>query len=907
MSNEQREVVVVTGSGGFIGAAVVNKLAQRYRVVGFDRGVSTHPPAVAECVCVDVTSDSSVAAGMERLRAAYGDRIASVIHLAAYFDLSGEPSPLYEAVTVRGTERLLRAFQDFELEQFVFVSTMLVHAPTEPGAPINEDAPLDPKFPYRASKIRTEQLLREQHWDIPIVLVRPAGVYDDRGRSAFLAQQIARIYERQLSSHFYPGDVATGQPFLHLDDLVDALVRIVERRAQLPPDLPLLLAEQDAPSFDRLQHELGCLIHGEAWTTHEVPRTLAQTGVWIETQVLREEPFIRPWMIEISDDHYEVDTSRASNLLEWAPRHRLIEALPTIVAELKRDPVGWYQANKLNSAKVAARGVEAEAQATASAPDGDTAKPAEGACGHATGSDKPMEGRCGQAMGDKAAEGKCGHAMNQASQVAEGRCGHAMQATATKAGDDGMSGHMAGMRKLHFNLLWVHYLNLLLGAWLMTSPVIFGGDTAFSDAVWRVTQERGLSDPALRSQWLARSDLFSGALIMLFSILSLTPRLAWAQWANAAVGVWLLFAALLMWAPNAAVYANDTMVGALVITFSILVPMMPGMSMAGMMDSSDMPPGWTYSPSTYLQRLPIIAMGALGFLISRHLAAYQLGHIEGAWEPFFAGLQGLNGTETIITSDVSKAWPIADAGLGAVAYLFEILMGAMGGRQRWRTMPWMVTMFGMLVVPLGIVSIYFIIIQPIVIGTWCTLCLLAGIAMLIMIPYSLDELVAMGQFLTQSVRRGEPFWRTFFQGGAQPYDGRDAHPDFDAPLAQAARSAIRGVTLPWTLLVSTTLGAWLMLTRLTFDAEPPMADSDHLVGALIVTTAVIAMAEVARPVRFVNVVLGAWLLAAPWMLGGASMPATWNSVLVGLAIIALSLPRGTCSKEHYGNWDRFVV
>lgn len=900
MSNEHREVVVVTGSSGFIGSAVVKKLATRYRIVGFDRGVSSHPPAVAECICVDVTSDSSVAAGMQRLRTAYGTRIASVIHLAAYFDLLGEPHPLYEAVTVRGTERLLRAFSDFELEQFVFISTMLVHPPTTPGEPIDEDAPLDPAFPYRASKIQTEQLLREQHGDIPIVLVRPAGVYDDLGHSAFLAQQIARIYERQPMSHFYSGDVDSGQPLLHLDDQTDALLRIVERRAKLPPELPLLLAEQEAPSYGQLQHELGCLIHGEAWTTHEIPKALARTGIWVSTKVLREEPFIRPWMVEISDDHYEVDSSRARDLLDWEPRHSLLETLPAMVAELKRDPVGWYRANKLNSARVAARGMEIAT--AASTHDEDAIKPAEDAGSSTTEADKPVEWRCGQAMGGKAAEGKCGHAMDMSGKVAEGRCGNA-----SRSEDGGDGGHMAGMRKQLFDLLWVHYFNLLLGAWLMTSPVILGAETAFSDAVWRVTQERGLSDPLLRSQWLARSDLISGALIMLFSALSLTPRLAWAQWANAAVGTWLLFAPLLMWAPSAAVYANNTMVGALVITFSILVPMMPGMSMAGMMDSSDLPPGWTYSPSTYLQRLPIIALGVVGFLVSRHLTAYQLGHIDGAWEPFFAGMKGLNGTETIITSDVSKAWPIADAGLGAVAYMFEILMGVMGGRQRWRTMPWMVTMFGFLVVPLGVISIYFIIIQPIVIGTWCTLCLLAGVAMLVMIPYSLDELVAMGQYMAQSVRRGEPFWRTFFRGGAQPHDAQDAQADFDAPLPEAMRSAIRGVTLPWTLLASAALGAWLMFTRLTFDAAPPMADSDHLIGALIVTTAVIAMAEVARPVRFINVALGLWLIAAPWVLGGASTEALWNSVLVGIAVTALSLPRGTRSGEHYGSWDRFVV
>lgn len=141
-----------------------------------------------------------------------------------------------------------------------------------------------------------------------------------------------------------------------------------------------------------------------------------------------------------------------------------------------------------------------------------------------------------------------------------------------------MREHMQGMRKMHFDMLWVHYLNLLLGAWLATSPFIFGSfsQDTFSEAVWRVTQERGLWEPELRSALLAWSDVISGLLIMSFSVMSLSPRLAWAQWANAAVGVWLLFAPLVFWAPTAAAYTNDTMIGALVITFSILVPMMPG-------------------------------------------------------------------------------------------------------------------------------------------------------------------------------------------------------------------------------------------------------------------------------------------------------------------------------------------
>jgi hypothetical protein len=104
---------------------------------------------------------------------------------------------------------------------------------------------------------------------------------------------------------------------------------------------------------------------------------------------------------------------------------------------------------------------------------------------------------------------------------------------------------------------------------------------------------------------------------------------------------------------------------------------------------------------------------SVGFIV-RYLTAYQLGHVGAVWEPFFFGGVGKNGTEFIITSEVSRVWPIPNAGLAAAAYMIEALMGAMGTASRWRTMPWMVTFFFILVVPLGGVSIVFIIIQPIV-------------------------------------------------------------------------------------------------------------------------------------------------------------------------------------------------
>src|SRR5215216_6621094 len=147
-----KETIIVTGGSGLIGAATADGLAKSYKVVVFDVKQPPPLPSNAEWLEVDLTSDRSVERGLEYIRHHYGERIASVIHLAAYYDFSGEPSPKYEEITVQGTGRLLRALQSFEVEQFVFSSTMLVHAPCKPGERINEDWPLEPKWDYPKSK-----------------------------------------------------------------------------------------------------------------------------------------------------------------------------------------------------------------------------------------------------------------------------------------------------------------------------------------------------------------------------------------------------------------------------------------------------------------------------------------------------------------------------------------------------------------------------------------------------------------------------------------------------------------------------------------------------------------------------------------------------------------------------------
>jgi len=368
--------------------------------------------------------------------------------------------------------------------------------------------------------------------------------------------------------------------------------------------------------------------------------------------------------------------------------------------------------------------------------------------------------------------------------------------------------------------------------------------------------------------------------------------------------------------PTASAIAAD----ALIFGFAVCTKPEPGVSAIAALTGPVVPPGCSYNPSKWTQRLPIIALAILGLYVSRYLAAYQLGYIPGVWDPFFAGSASdpRNGTEEIITSWVSEAWPVSDAAVGGYTYLLEILNGIVGSRTRWRTMPWLVVMFGLMIAPLGITSIFFIIIQPVVIGTWSIIALIGAAAVLVQVPYSLDELLATLQFLRRRTQAGQHWLRVLFRGDtdempkatdAKANGQANAQPNADkfdqSPGKVFKRMVGGGVSLPWNLALVAVIGLALLFTRITLGVDGNMAHAHHVIGSLVLTVVSIAAAEVARPVRFLNVLMAAALIAAPFMFI-ASTTATVVSVLLGLALMGLSLRRGAI-QERYGNWDRVIV
>jgi nucleoside-diphosphate-sugar epimerase len=343
-----RPLVLVTGSEGFIGDAVVQALSAEYRVAGFDVARPHKDPQRLDFIHCDLTKDHSVQDALEKLRQREGGRIASVVHLAAYYDFSGDPSPLYKELTIEGTRRLLRGLQSFDVEQFIFSSTHILMKPSEDGEPVSEATPPEPTWAYPQSKLETERLIQREHGRIPAVVLRIAGVYNEDGHTVPIAQQIDRIAHKEIESFFFPGDPDSGQAYVHLEDLVDLIRRVIERRGQLPRYEVFLIAEPDKLSYNELQDIIGEVVHGVEWPTIRIPKVVAKAGAWVQQKLQgEEETFIRPWMVDRADDDYPVSIDHARAALGWAPRHRLRDTLPEIVARMNRDPERWRKLNDL--------------------------------------------------------------------------------------------------------------------------------------------------------------------------------------------------------------------------------------------------------------------------------------------------------------------------------------------------------------------------------------------------------------------------------------------------------------------------------------------------------------------------------------------------------------------------------
>lgn len=220
--------VLVTGGAGFIGCHVCERLiAEGHEVVAADNlmlGSRANLAAVENAagfafVELDVSN-------MAALDALFADReLDCVFHLAANSDIArshADPSTDY-VNTLATTWSVLEAMRRHQVGQIVFASTSAIYG--EADGPIREDhGPLMPISHYGAAKLASEAFISSygENYGIQSWMARFPNVVGDRATHGAIYDFVGRLRKNPARLDVL-GNGEQIKPYLHVDDLVDAL------------------------------------------------------------------------------------------------------------------------------------------------------------------------------------------------------------------------------------------------------------------------------------------------------------------------------------------------------------------------------------------------------------------------------------------------------------------------------------------------------------------------------------------------------------------------------------------------------------------------------------------------------------------------------------------------------------
>jgi uncharacterized membrane protein len=309
------------------------------------------------------------------------------------------------------------------------------------------------------------------------------------------------------------------------------------------------------------------------------------------------------------------------------------------------------------------------------------------------------------------------------------------------------------------------------------------------------------------------------------------------------------------------------------------------------------PPGWSYNPSAWRERWPLIVLAAIGLLAALYTALSQLGVFPTMWDPFFGGASSY----AVTHSAISRLLPVPDGVFGVIGYLCDLIFGALGGEDRWRSRPWTVLIFAVVIVALGIVSLVLTILQGAVIGQWCTVCLISAAASTLILGLGVGEALASLQYLARVfLELGfSAAWRVLW--GMGDMRRRDPQEAGWAPAITTARRNMAPDIARWLQIIAIALGVWLLVSPAVLPSTGPGAAVARIGGPLAIWVGVLALRGVTRPFRALNVLTGMFLAITPWVVSNTS-PLILSTVLVGWALIIIALPRGAVRQRTGGGW-----
>lgn len=354
-----RAVLIITGASGFIGRSLLEELKDDYQVIALARrhqvecGAPTHPNIT--WYQVDIADSEMLTRTFQKIRLLSGPFI--VIHLAAYYDFTGNDHPEYWRTNVDGFRNILDECTDLNIRRLIFTSSQAACRFPSLGTAIDELSPPDGEHVYAASKREGEKLLLDYLETVPSCILRLPSMFSDWCEYPPLYIFLETWLSNRWNRNILGGKGLSAIPYLHIRDGA-AFFRNLITLIDEPAPCEVLLCGADGSISHRELFESATEAYDKGQRTPILmPRFLCRIGLhalkWGGT-LLHSPPFEQPWMADFIDKQLNINASRSRERLNWAPRSRydIKRRMPFLIQNMKIQPDEWVRRNHAAMKKI---------------------------------------------------------------------------------------------------------------------------------------------------------------------------------------------------------------------------------------------------------------------------------------------------------------------------------------------------------------------------------------------------------------------------------------------------------------------------------------------------------------------------------------------------------------------------
>jgi nucleoside-diphosphate-sugar epimerase len=306
--------VVVTGAGGFIGRALVERLAARgVPVVAVLRRPAALPRGVAAHILGDITAATPWSPLLAGTRA--------VVHLAGRAHAPAASDPHWIEAEAAAAAALARQATDAGVSRLVLLSSIKVMGERTPERPFSAEQAPAPEDDYGRAKWRVEQAMRAAAGG-RLAIIRSPLVYGPGVKANFLA--LLRLVDSGLPLPF--ASIDNRRSLVFLDNLLD----LVETALTHPAAAGgvFLLRDQDEVSTADLARRIAAALGRPSRLLHCPPRLLSLAAALAGRASAADRLL----------SSLRIDDRATRERLGWRPRVALAEGLAATAR--------WYRGSR---------------------------------------------------------------------------------------------------------------------------------------------------------------------------------------------------------------------------------------------------------------------------------------------------------------------------------------------------------------------------------------------------------------------------------------------------------------------------------------------------------------------------------------------------------------------------------